>query len=143
MTWSDNETTTRNQPPVIGGGGFGGAQTRVPATDSRNPFGQDIFVSLVHVEAPPVRRSSRSIRSARRPDSAGFGATSGNGMPPAPSVARTSIAARLISTRTPSSPRWPTAHSILLGIPRPTVRSMPVSTPVFSATKSLMVNPRL
>ncbi|GAB5562359.1 MAG: TonB-dependent receptor [Synoicihabitans sp.] len=53
VTWANNESTTRNQPPVIVGGGFGGAQTRVPASNSRNPFGQDIFVSMVHLEAPP------------------------------------------------------------------------------------------
>ncbi len=50
--WSDRRSETANEPPAVLGGGFGGANSRVLASDPRNPFGQDVIVSLVLVEAP-------------------------------------------------------------------------------------------
>lgn len=53
LSWSDHSSETTNEPPAISGGGFGGAQSLIPATLSRNPFGQDVFFTGVVVEAPP------------------------------------------------------------------------------------------
>ena len=53
LNWSRSESETANEPPATSGGGFGGTNSTVPATDPRNPFGQNVQVSMVHVESSP------------------------------------------------------------------------------------------
>ena len=53
LSWSDRSAATSNEPPAISGGGFGGAQSIIPASNPLNPFGQDVYFSGVLVEAPP------------------------------------------------------------------------------------------
>lgn len=52
LNWSQNESEMSNEPPSTSGGGFGGTDSTVPASDPRNPFGQNVQVTLVHVESP-------------------------------------------------------------------------------------------
>ncbi len=52
VTGSDRTSVTAHEPATIVGGGFGGANTLVPADNPRNPFGQAVRVSLALVEFP-------------------------------------------------------------------------------------------
>ena len=52
VSWSDRTSETASEPPAISGGGFGGAQSLIPASDARNPFGQEVYFSGVLIEAP-------------------------------------------------------------------------------------------
>lgn len=52
LNWSRHQSEATHEPPATSGGGFGGTNSTVPATDPRNPFGQNVQVSMVHVESP-------------------------------------------------------------------------------------------
>lgn len=52
LGWSRTESETANEPPATSGGGFGGTNSTVPASNPLNPFGQDVQVTMVHVESP-------------------------------------------------------------------------------------------
>lgn len=52
LNWSQSESETANEPPATSGGGWGGTNSTVPAADPRNPFGQNVQVSMIHVESP-------------------------------------------------------------------------------------------
>ncbi|MFH1500001.1 MAG: TonB-dependent receptor [Verrucomicrobiota bacterium] len=64
LSHSSRSTVTANEPPATLAGGFGGAGGLVPAGSPFNPFGQDVIVSMVHVEAP-ARSQTVDVDSTR------------------------------------------------------------------------------
>ncbi|WP_221032326.1 TonB-dependent receptor plug domain-containing protein [Actomonas aquatica] len=53
LNGSDRRAETTHEPPAVSGGGFGGAQTIVPAASPLNPFGQDLYFTGVLTDLPP------------------------------------------------------------------------------------------
>ncbi len=53
VTWTDRTSETTLEPPAVSGGGFGGAQTLIPADAPGNPFGQELYYTGVIADAPP------------------------------------------------------------------------------------------